>query len=95
MRCVLTTGIMPAAALLLLSGCATARLHSQAELNVAARDCGLALGELVQEVDKEARKLLFLFRIAPSPEQRICVARWARKRHMRPVIIEAINEPQA
>ena len=80
---------------LALSGCATARMHSAAELNVAARDCGLAVGELVQEEDKDARKLLFVFRIAPTAEQRICVARWARREHMRTVIIEAINEPQA
>ncbi len=80
-------------AALSLSGCVTARLHSEAELNVAARECGLALGELVQEHD--AKKLLFLFRIAPSLEQRRCVQRWARANHLRPVIIEAINEPQA
>jgi hypothetical protein len=76
-----------------LSGCVTARLHSEAELNVAAQACGLALGELVQEED--ARRLLFVFRIAPTVAQRICVARWARKQHMRTVIIEAVNEPQA
>ena len=80
-------------AALALSGCVTARLHSEAELNVAARGCGLALGELVQEED--AKRLLFVFRIAPTVQQRICVARWARKRHMRTVIIEAITEPQA
>ena len=80
-------------AALTLCGCATARMHSEAELNVAAQGCGLALGELVQEQD--AKKLLFLFRIAPSLEQRRCVQRWARENHLRPVIIEAINEPQA
>ncbi len=79
-----------------LSACATTpRLHSQDELNVVARSCGLALGELVQEEDKDARKLLFVFRIAPTREQRLCVARWARKNKMRPVIIEALNEPAA
>jgi hypothetical protein len=80
-------------AALALSGCVTARLHSEAELNVAAQGCGLALGELVQEHD--AKRLLFVFRIAPTIEQRICVARWARKRHLRTVIIESVNEPQA
>jgi hypothetical protein len=80
-------------AALALSGCVTARLHSEAELNVAAQGCGLALGELVQEYD--AKRLLFVFRIAPTIEQRICVARWARKRHLRTVIIESVNEPQA
>jgi hypothetical protein len=79
---------------LTLSGCATARMHSVAELSAAGRACGLAEGELVQEEDKDARKLLFVFRIAPTPEQRLCVTRWARTQHMRTVIIEAVNEPQ-
>ena len=86
---------MTAIGALFLSACATTpRLHTEAELNDVARSCGLALGELVQEEDKDARKLLFVFRVAPTPEQRICVARWARQNKMRTVIIEAVNEPQ-
>lgn len=79
-----------------LTACATApQLHTEAELNTVAQSCGLALGELVQEEDADARKLLFVFRVAPTPEQRICVARWARENRMRTVIIEAVNEPQS
>jgi hypothetical protein len=76
-----------------LSACATARLHSEEELNRVAMRCGMALGELVQEED--VRKLLFVFRIAPSREERACVIDWAKKNRMKAVIIEAVNEPTA
>ena len=76
----------------LLSACATpARLHNVAELNSVGRSCGLALGELIQ--DEEEKRLLFLFRVAPTREERQCVQRWARKNRLRPVFIDAINEP--
>ena len=80
-----------AAAALALSACATARMHSDAELNAIGQSCGLALGELFQ--DEEEKRLLFLFREAPTPAERACVTRWAKKNHLRPVFIEAINEP--
>lgn len=80
-------------AALALSACATARLHSQGELNSVAASCGLAVGELVQEAD--AKKLLFVFRIAPTPRERACVERWAMDNHMRAVIIEVLSEPEA
>ena len=79
------------ASALALSACATARLHSEAELDAVGRECGLALGELVQ--DESEKRLLFLFRVKPTPEERLCVARWARKNHLRPVFIEAVNDP--
>lgn len=79
----------------ILSACATvqsqARMHSQAELNSVGEDCGLALGELFQD-ESEAR-LLFLFRAQPTAAERACVSRWAKKNHLRPVFIEAMNEP--
>ena len=84
-------GILLILAALSLSACATARMHSEAELASVGRECGLALGELFQ--DEEEKKLLFLFRVQPTPEERACVYRWARKNHLRPVFIEAINEP--
>lgn len=74
-----------------VSACATARMHSQAELNSVGRQCGLALGELIQ--DDEEKRLLFLFRSAPTPDERACVQRWARKNHLRPVFIDAIDGP--
>ena len=74
---------------LLVSACATPRMYSQDELNGAGLNCGLAYGELIQ--DEEAKKLLILFRQQPSPEQRHCVYQWARKRHLKLVVIDAIK----
>jgi hypothetical protein len=78
-------------ATLMLSACATARMHSQEELNSVGRTCGLALGELIQ--DESEKRLVFLFRVQPTTQERLCVARWARKNHLRPVIVEAIVDP--
>ena len=84
-----------AAALLVLalSGCATmqARMHSDDELNSVGRECGLAMGELFQ--DESEKRLLFLFRVQPTAEERACVGRWAKKNNLRPVFINAMNEP--
>ena len=80
------------AAALALSGCVTTRMHSEAELSVAGRACGLSEGELVQEA--ELKKVLFLYRVVPSREMRSCVFRWADKNHMRLAVIEAVNYPQ-
>ena len=77
---------------LLLSACATPRMHTQAELNTAGQACGLTYGELIQ--DEEAKKLLILFRQAPAPEQRRCVYNWARKNHLKLVVIDAIAFPE-
>lgn len=74
--------------LLSLSACATPRMHTQAELNSAGQACGLTYGELIQ--DEEAKKLLILFRQAPAPEQRRCVYQWARKNHLKLVVIDSI-----
>ena len=88
MKHTLATALLAA----LLSACATARFHSEEELASVGRDCGLALGELFQ--DESEKRLLFLFRIAPSAEQRACVVRWARKNHLKTVIVEAANFPE-
>jgi len=80
-------------AALALSGCVTAKMHSEAELNTIGQRCGLALGELVQ--DDSEKRLLFLIRIAPSIEQRVCVNRWARRNHLKSVFIDAINFPES
>ena len=77
---------------LALSGCVTARFHSEDELATVGRDCGLALGELFQ--DESEKRLLFLFRISPSREERACVVRWARRNHLKTVIVEAANFPE-
>jgi hypothetical protein len=77
---------------LALSACATPQMHSQAELNSAGQACGLTYGELIQ--DEEAKKLLILFRQAPSAGQRSCVYRWARQRHLKLVVIDSIKFPE-
>ena len=71
---------------LALSACATpARMHDEAQLNQVALGCGLALGELIQ--DEEQKKLLLTMRSDPSPRQRVCVARWARKNGLKAVFL--------
>lgn len=86
-----TQAAVASAALLALSACATARMHSQAEINSVTAQCGLAAGELFQ--DESEKRLLFLFRVAPTAAERACVHRWARKNHLHLVFIEAIDEP--
>ena len=77
---------------LLIAACATPRMHSQDELNSASLGCGLTYGELIQ--DDEEKKLLIMFRAAPTPEHRECVYKWARKNHLKLVVIDAIKFPE-
>jgi hypothetical protein len=73
-----------------LSACATtARMHSEAELNVAARQCGYALGELAQ--DEEEKRLLFVIEANPSAAKQVCVKRWARRNGLQPVFIDGVE----
>ena len=76
---------------LVLTACATAQMHSEAQLNDVARSCGLSYGEVVQEA--EEKRLLFLYRVAPKAEQRHCVYLWAKRNHLTLVIINAVNDP--
>lgn len=69
-----------------LSACATpAQMHSEAQLNDVAIGCGLALGELIQ--DESEKKLLLMIRTDPTPEQRVCVAKWARRNGLKAVFV--------
>jgi hypothetical protein len=77
------------AATLSLSACATPRMHSKQELSTVELKCGLSVGELVQE--DELKKVLFLYRVGPTPAERACVHKWARKNHLHLVYIDAIN----
>jgi hypothetical protein len=71
---------------LVLSACATpARMHDEAQLNEVATGCGLALGELIQ--DEEQKKLLLMIRQDATPEQRVCVAKWARRNGLKTVFV--------
>ena len=72
--------------MLALSACATpARMHDEAQLNNVALGCGLALGELIQ--DESEKKLLLLVRQDPSADQRLCVAKWARRNGLKAVFV--------
>lgn len=72
--------------ILALSACATpARMHTEAQLNEVATGCGLALGELIQ--DDEQKKLLLMVRQDPTQEQRVCVAKWARRNGLKTVFV--------
>ena len=68
-------------------------MHSEAELNGVGQACGLAAGELFQ--DESEKRLLFLFRIEPTAQERACVVRWAKKNKLRTVFIEAANMPES
>ena len=84
--------LLPSVAfVLLLSACVTARMHSEAELNGVGRQCGLALGELFQ--DESEKRLLFMMRHGATVEERACVLRWARDRHLRLVYVNATHDP--
>jgi hypothetical protein len=75
-----------AAVTTVLAACVTpARIHSEAQLNEVATGCGLALGELMQ--DESEKKLLLLVHQDPSPEQRVCVAKWARRNGLKTVFV--------
>ena len=76
-----------------LTACATAQMHTEAQLNKVALGCGLSYGEVVQET--EEKRLLFLYRVAPKPSQRHCVYQWAHKNHLTLVVINAVNQPEA
>ena len=82
----------PFVVLVTLSACATPRMHSQDELNNAGLACGLSYGELIQ--DEEEKKLLIMFRAAPTPERRNCVSQWARKNQLKLVVIDSIQFPE-
>jgi len=71
---------------LALSACATpAVMHTEAQLNDVALGCGLALGELMQ--DESEKKLLLTVHQGPTPQQRVCVARWARRNGLKAVFV--------
>jgi len=72
---------------LALSACTTpAQMHTEAQLNDVALGCGLAMGELIQ--DESEKKLLLTIRQNASPQQRVCVAKWARRNGLKAVFIQ-------
>jgi hypothetical protein len=69
----------------LLSACATARMHDQQALNSVALGCGMTYGELIQ--DDEEKRLLIALKSNINASQRACVTTWARRNHLRPVFV--------
>jgi hypothetical protein len=77
---------IPLAAAFTLWACATpAQMHTEAQLNDVATGCGLALGELIQ--DESEKKLLLTVHQGATPQQRVCVARWARRNGLKAVFV--------
>jgi hypothetical protein len=60
-------------------------MHTEMQLNDVGTRCGFALGELMQ--DDSEKRLLLIIRNTPSPQQRVCVARWARQNHLKAVFV--------
>jgi len=83
------SSILIAGVALSLSACATPRMHSKLELSAVEMNCGLSVGELVQ--DEELKKVVVLFRVAPTPAERSCVYKWARKNHLHLAVIDSVN----
>ena len=79
------------AAISFLSACVTARMHTETEINAVGKRCGLALGELFQDESEE--RLLFMMRGGATAEERACVLKWARERHLRLVYVNAAVDP--
>ena len=75
----------PLCFIMLLSACATPRMHSTDELNSAGLACGLSYGELIQ--DEEEKKLLIALKSNISAKQRACVTQWAKSNHLRAVFV--------
>ena len=70
---------------LMLSACASARMHDQTALNSVALGCGMTYGELIQ--DEEEKRLLIALKSNISARQRACVTQWARRNHLKAVFV--------
>jgi len=84
---------LPLAAVSLVGGCAAPTLSAQQLASVSQR-CGIPEGLLSQDVEERRFLLLDPVSVAsPSPEV-ACVNQWARRRNLRLIYIESIEEPQ-
>ena len=82
-----------ASAVIILTGCAAPTL-SQEQLASVSQRCGIPEGSLSQDVEEKRFLLLDPVSAAsPSPEV-ACVNQWARRRNLRLIYIESIEEPQ-
>ena len=64
-------------------------LHTQAQLNDVGRQCGLALGEMVQ--DRETERLFFFMRDESTLPGRLCVFEFAEKNNLKVVKLDGIT----
>jgi len=85
--------LLVAPLVLSVSACVTPQMHTEAQLNEVATGCGLALGELIQ--DESQKKLLLMIRQDPRPEQRVCVAKWAKRNGLKAVFVDNIQFPES
>jgi hypothetical protein len=77
--------------LLTLSACAVQpRLHSARELTALADRCDVRETELAQH--RTRPEIFYFLRPTATEPQLICVARWAKKNHLRLVYVEAVEE---
>jgi len=85
--------MISASAVIILAGCAAPTL-SQEQLASVSQRCGIPEGFLSQDVEEKRFLLLDPVSAAsPSPEV-ACVNQWARRRNLRLIYIESIEEPQ-
>ena len=84
--------LLPLGGLLALSACVTPQMHTETQLNEVATGCGLALGELIQ--DDSEKKLLLMIHQDATVEQRVCVAKWARRNGLKAVFVNNIQFPE-
>ena len=74
-----------------LSACAVQpRLHSARELTALAERCDVRETELAQH--RTRPEIFYFLRPTATEPQLICVARWAKKNHLRLVYVEAVEE---
>ena len=80
-----------AAAFVLPSACATAQMHSEEQLNAVAQNCGLSVGEVMQ--DASEKRLLFLMRSEPSARSAGLPLSLGERGHMHLVIVNIAKGP--
>ena len=75
----------------LVSGCAISpRIHSASELASLADRCDVWPTELAQH--RERPEIFYFLKPTASEPQFICVARWAKKNHLRLVYVESVEQ---
>ena len=87
---VLAKAIAGAVSLILTACAVQPRLHSARELASLADRCDVRETELAQH--RTRPEIFYFLRPTATEPQLICVARWAKKNHLRLVYVEAVEE---